>query len=101
MRTLIVVTAFVKGIDADYSSFSSSTFSSSYTNENGVEHSSSAAEESYSEKDSNGMNRHGSGKLRTENGVQVYEETKNCDGGKCVSSTDTGKRRIVKRISHH
>lgn len=79
----------------DYSSYSSSSsFSSSYTNWNGNEHSESSSEESYSESDSNGLNRSGSGKLLTRDGRQIYEETKLCDSGKCLNEVDTTKRRL-------
>ena len=95
MRALIGIVVFLNGVSCEYyTSFSSSTFSSSYTNENGEAHSSSSAEESYAERNSRGLNRHGSGKLLTQDGIQVFEETKNCDGGKCRSTTDTDKQHI-------
>jgi hypothetical protein len=78
-----------------FSSFSSSAFSSSYSNMNGEEHSESKSEEQYSERDSKGLNRRGSGQLITEDGNQVFEKTENCDGGRCTSTIDTGKRRLL------
>jgi hypothetical protein len=79
----------------DFSSYSSSrSFSSSYSNWNGKEHSESSSEESYSERDSNGLNRSGSGKLLTRDGRQIYEETKLCDSGKCLNEVDTAKHRL-------
>lgn len=84
------------GANDFFQSFSSRSFSSSYSNVNGVEHSESASEESYSEKDSNGLNRNGSGRLIAKDGIQVFEETRNCDGGKCIGSVDSGKHRFAR-----
>lgn len=85
-----------------YSSVSSSSsFSSSYTTHNGEEHSESAAQQSYSEKNSDGLNRSGSGKLLAKDGVQIYEETRNCDGGKCIGEVDNSKRKLARdRLKH-
>ena len=97
MRILIIALSSAISIVSGefYSSFSSSSFSSSYSNVNGEEHSESAAEEHYSEQDSNGLNRRGSGQLLARDGNQVYEKTENCDGDKCDSRVDKGKRRLV------
>lgn len=101
MRNWVFLAFLVNNIAGDYYESFSSSFSSSYSNIDGTEHSSSSASEAYEEKDSKGLNRRGSGKLLTEDGEQVYEETTNCDGGKCLSSTDTGKQRIRKKVKRH
>ena len=80
-----------------YSSFSSSSYSSSYSNINGEEHSESSAEEQYAERDSKGLNRRGAGRIRTENGNQVYEKTEVCDGDTCESRSDSRRKRLPVR----
>ena len=92
---MIILTyiALLSSAAASFSSFSSS-FSSSYTNINGKEHTESVSQEKYSERDTNGLNRRGSGKLVTENGNQVFEASENCDNERCISAVDKGKRRL-------
>jgi len=54
----------------------------------------STAEESYDEKDSHGLNRHGKGRIDLHNGDQIFESTSACDGGICDTKTDRTKRPI-------
>lgn len=94
MRTLFSLCLTVVSAEF-YSSFTSSSFSSSYSNTNGEEHSQSSSMEKYAERDSSGLNRRGSGKIETRDGLQVFEKTDNCDGDRCTGKMDTGKRRLV------
>ena len=96
MRLLFL--AFVAGSQGSYYSFSSSSSTeSSYSNMDGKEHSASLSESEYKESDSNGLDRKGGGKLKEEDGRQVFESVENCAGGKCLSSVD----RAVHPIRRH
>jgi hypothetical protein len=90
--SLVCLNSFASG--EFYSSFSSSSFSSSYSNVDGEEHSETNSQEEYAERDSKGLDRRGSGTLVTQDENQVYEKTQNCDGDRCTSTMDTGKRKL-------
>jgi hypothetical protein len=101
MRFVIALCLFIVTSRCEYfSSMTSSSFSSSYSNINGEEHSSSTARENYYEKDSTGVDRSGGGELRSQDGIQIFEKTQSCDGGKCVSNSDSRKRRFPANGRH-
>jgi hypothetical protein len=90
--TQLFLASLILGASALYAapySYASSSFSSSassiVTDSNGKVHSSATAEEAYSENDSSGLNRQGSGKYAEKDGKKVLESTKTCQDDECVT----------------
>lgn len=94
MRLLVAPLLAIGARAPYYSYLSSSSTISSYSNLDGQEHSSSEARESYSEQDSAGTDRSGDGVIRQADGSQIFEATKQCDSGECVSTSDSRKHRL-------
>lgn len=78
-----------------YSSSSSSSSVSRYSNIDGKIHSESESSESYSENDSSGLDRHGSGTIKESDGSQIFETTENCNNGDCISRVDKRLRKLI------